>query len=144
MQTPPLTTPPINIKSVAGVATISPNPVSTLAFFAGLGIPFQADDDGYNYTTGLDGIKHFGIWPLADAALSCFGTTEWPADHPVPQATIEFEVPDVEDAVQALLAAGYTLLHGTRLEEWGQTTARLQSPEGLIVGVVLTPERTEQ
>jgi hypothetical protein len=28
--------------------------------------------------------------------------------------------------------------------EWGQTTARLQSPEGLIVGVVLTPERTEQ
>jgi hypothetical protein len=144
MQTPSLTTPPINIKSVAGVATISPNPGSSFAFFAGLGIPFQADDDGYNYTTGLEGIKHFGIWPLADAALSCFGTTEWPADHPVPQATIEFEVPDVEDAVQALLTAGYTLLHGTRLEEWGQTTARLQSPEGLIVGVVLTPERTEQ
>jgi len=137
-------TPPLKIKSVAGVATISPDPVSSLAFFAGLGIPFQADDDGYNYTTGLDGIKHFGIWPLADAALSCFGTTEWPADHPVPQATIEFEVPDVEDAVQALLAAGYTLLHGTRLEEWGQTTARLQSPEGLIVGAVLTPEPDDQ
>ena len=144
MQTPPLTTPPINITSVAGVATIAQDPASSVAFFAGLGIPFTADDDGYNYTTALDGIKHFGIWPLADAALSCFGTTEWPADHPVPQATIEFEVPDVEDAVQALLAAGYTLLHGTRLEEWGQTTARLQSPEGLIVGAVLTPERSEQ
>ena len=65
---------------------------------------------------------------------------EWPADHPVPQATIEFEVPDVEEAVAELLAAGYTLLHGTRLEEWGQTTARLQSPEGLIVGAVVTPE----
>ena len=144
MQTPPLTTPPINIKSVAGVATISPDPVASLAFFAGLGIAFRADDDGYNYTTGLEGIKHLGIWPLADAALSCFGTTEWPADHPVPQATIEFEVPDVEEAAQALLAAGYTLLHGTRLEEWGQTTARLQSPEGLIVGVVITPEPTGQ
>jgi catechol 2,3-dioxygenase-like lactoylglutathione lyase family enzyme len=132
--------PSLTIKSVAGVATISPDPVGSLAFFAGLGIPFHADDDGYNYTTELDGIKHFGIWPLTDAALSCFGTPEWPADHPVPQATIEFEVPDVEQAVQALLAAGYTLLHGTRLEEWGQTTARLQSPEGLIVGAVLTPE----
>jgi catechol 2,3-dioxygenase-like lactoylglutathione lyase family enzyme len=140
MQTPPLTIPPINIKSVAGVATISPDPANSLAFFVGLGIPFQADDDGYHYTTELDGIKHFGIWPLADAALSCFGTTEWPAEHPVPQATIEFEVPDVEQAVQSLLAAGYTLLHGTRLEEWGQTTARLQSPEGLVVGAVITPE----
>jgi catechol 2,3-dioxygenase-like lactoylglutathione lyase family enzyme len=139
MDTPPITTPPITIKSVAGVATISSDPASSLAFFRGLGIPFTADDDGYNYTTELADLKHFGIWPLADAALSCFGTTEWPDDHPVPQATIEFEVSDVEDAVQSLLAAGYTLLHGTRLEEWGQTTARLQSPEGLLVGVVVTP-----
>ena len=46
--------PPLTIKSVAGVATISPDPVSSLAFFAGLGISFQAEDDGYNYTTGLE------------------------------------------------------------------------------------------
>jgi catechol 2,3-dioxygenase-like lactoylglutathione lyase family enzyme len=138
MQTPPLT-----ITSVAGFATISPDPAGSLAFLSGFGIPFTTDEDGYHYTTQLDGIKHLGIWPLADAALSCFGTTEWPADHPVPQGTIEFEVADVEDAVQALLAAGYTLLHGTRLEEWGQVTARLQSPEGLLVGVVVTPQPNE-
>ena len=139
-----MTTAPLDIKFVASVSAIAPDPATSLAFFSGLGIPLGSDADGYHYTTELDGLKHLGIWPLADAALSCFGTTEWPADHPVPQASIEFEVPDVEEAVQSLLAAGYTLLHGTRLEEWGQTTARLQSPEGLIVGVVLTPERTEQ
>ena len=137
-------TAPLAIKFVASVSVIATDPARSLAFFSGLGIPFGADDDGYHYTTGLDGLKHLGIWPLADAALSCFGTTEWPAEYPVPQASIEFEVPDVEEAVQALLASGYTLLHGTRLEEWGQTTARLQSPEGLIVGAVVTPEVGEQ
>jgi hypothetical protein len=32
--------------------------------------------------------------PLTQAARACFGTPEWPAERPVPQASIEFEVAD--------------------------------------------------
>ena len=32
-----------------------------------------------------------------------------------------------------------TLLHGARTEPWGQTVARLLSPEGLMVGVSYAP-----
>ncbi|MGH3628037.1 MAG: VOC family protein, partial [Sciscionella sp.] len=85
----------------------------------------------------LKGTKHFGLWPLSEAANACFGTTEWPADIPVPQASIEFEVPDV---AAALKSKGYRLIHDARTEPWTQITARLLSPEGLLVAVCYTPQ----
>jgi len=55
---------------------------------------------------------------------------------------VEFEVRDA-DAVAAaadeLAGRGIELLHGPRLEPWGQTVARLLSPEGLIVGISYAP-----
>ena len=59
--------------------------------------------------------------------------------HPVPQASIEFEVPDVADAAAELTAKGYRLIHDARTEPWAQITARLLSPEGLLVAVCYTP-----
>jgi len=60
----------------------------------------------------------------------------------VPQASVEFEVESL-DAVQAaageLRAEGFALLHDARTEPWGQTVARLQSPEGAIVGISFAP-----
>ena len=129
----------MQIKFVASVSTITSDTAASHAFFSGLGVQFGEGDASYPYTTALDGVKHFGLWSLAEAAQVCFGTSEWPANRPVPQASIEFEVPDVGVAAAELVASGYTLIHGERLEEWGQTTARLQSPEGLLVGVVWTP-----
>jgi hypothetical protein len=82
------------------------------------------------------------VWPLAQAAQACFGTPEWPADRPVPQASVEFEVEDpaaVEAAAAELAQRGYPLLHASRLEPWGQTVARLASPENLIVGISYAP-----
>ena len=38
-----------------------------------------------------------------------------------------------------LSTSGYELLHTAREEPWGQTVARLQSPEGAIIGVSYTP-----
>lgn len=84
-------------------------------------------------------MKHFGLWPLREAARSCFGAPTWPSELPVPQAAIEFDVDDVAAAAAELAAAGYRLLHGPRTEPWGQTVARLLSPEGLLVGVTYTP-----
>ncbi len=57
----------------------------------------------------------------------------------IPQASIEFEVDDVAAAATELEGAGYTLLHAPRTEPWGQTIARLLDPNGLIVGVCITP-----
>lgn len=79
------------------------------------------------------------MWPLAEAARDCFGTDAWPDTHPVPQASIEFEVDDVQAAAAELEASGHTLLHPARTESWGQTVARLQSGSGVIVGVSYTP-----
>jgi hypothetical protein len=57
----------------------------------------------------------------------------------IPQASIEFEVLDVAAAAEELEAKGYGLLHDARTEPWGQITARLLSPEGLLVAVCYTP-----
>jgi hypothetical protein len=88
------------------------------------------------------GVKHFGVWPLADAAQSCFGSRTWPAHVPVPQATIEFELesPDaVESGARELESRGYALLDGRRTEPWGQVLARLLGPEGLLIGLSYAP-----
>src|SRR5438093_12731844 len=63
----------------------------------------------------------------------------WPADIPVPQASIEFEVADVASAAAELTAKGYRLIHEARTEPWSQVTARLLSPEGLLTAVCYTP-----
>jgi hypothetical protein len=84
-----------------------------------------------------EGTKHFGLWPLSDAAIACFGTPEWPAEIPVPQASIEFEVANVAAAAAELRADGDSL--SARTEPWGQTTARLLSPEGSPVAVCSFP-----
>jgi catechol 2,3-dioxygenase-like lactoylglutathione lyase family enzyme len=104
-----------------------------------LGLKLDDDGTGYLHSGKVDGAKHFGLWPLEQAARACFGTDEWPADTPTPQASIEFEVDDVADAAKELEERGYKLLHGARTEPWGQTVARLLSPEGLIVGVSYVP-----
>ncbi len=106
-----------------------------------IGLPLEGQDD-YIHSEKIGGSKHFGVWPLAQAAQACFRTSEWPADRSVPQASIEFEVADAEAVAAAgeeLRAAGYELLHPAREEPWGQTVARMLSSEGLIVGVSYTP-----
>jgi hypothetical protein len=60
----------------------------------------------------------------------------------MPQASVEFELENeaaVEAAAQELTDKGYTLLHSARLEPWKQTIARLQTADGLIVGICYTP-----
>lgn len=104
-----------------------------------LGISLNAEDGGYLHTEGLSGVKTFALWPLSQAAESCFGSPEWPAQMPVPQAWLEFDVDDVAAATAELTAKGYTLLVSQRMEPWGQTVTRLLSPEGILVGVTHTP-----
>ncbi len=125
---------------VAGFSPIVGDPAEGRAFYRDtLGLPLEEVAGDYIAMDGFDGTRHLGVWPLADAAESCFGTRSWPDDVPVPQATIEFEVPDVPAAAAELEAAGHALIHGTRTEPWGQVIARLLGPEGLLVAVCHTP-----
>ena len=105
-----------------------------------LTLPLLIPDPERSYTeVELPGLKHFGLWTLQDAARSTFGTEEWPDGVPRPQATIELDVDDVAEAVEELRGRGLEILQDVRTEEWGQTTARLLSPEGLLVGISYTP-----
>jgi catechol 2,3-dioxygenase-like lactoylglutathione lyase family enzyme len=130
----------VHIRFVAGFAPIVRDIAPTHALYRdALGIAFEGDAGDYVYTEKLDGVKHLGLWPLSQAAEACFGTPEWPAHVTIPQASIEFEVDDVAAAAAELQAAGYVMLHESRTEPWGQTIARLLDPNGLIVGVCVTP-----
>jgi catechol 2,3-dioxygenase-like lactoylglutathione lyase family enzyme len=130
----------MDVQFVASIAPIVRDPEAARAFYGGaLGLSFEGSGGEYVYTHELPGTKHFGLWPLSEAAIACFGTPDWPGEVPVPQASIEFEVADVAAAADELEAKGYRLLHGARTEPWSQITARLLSPEGLLVAVCYTP-----
>ena len=102
-------------------------------------IPFKEEKDGYLHTEALKGAKSFALWPLSQAAQSCFGNDSWPGDVPIPQAWIEFDVDNVELATAELESRGYHMLVKNKKEPWGQTVSRFLGPEGLLVGVTLTP-----
>jgi catechol 2,3-dioxygenase-like lactoylglutathione lyase family enzyme len=108
-----------------------------------LGLPLQKyEADEYYSSESIPGSKHFGVWPLSQAAEACFGTPEWPADRTVPQASIEFEVEDAQAVAAAgeeLQDAGFEVLHPARTEPWGQTVTRLLTEDGLIVGISYAP-----
>jgi hypothetical protein len=108
-----------------------------------LGIHFKEETGGYLHTEGLDGAKTFALWPLSQAARSCFGKDSWPDEIPAPQAWLEFDVDSVERATAALAARGYRMLVKDKKEPWGQIVSRFLSPEGLLVGVTFTPSMRE-
>ncbi|MGZ6670506.1 MAG: glyoxalase [Solirubrobacteraceae bacterium] len=96
----------------------------------------------YLHSERIGGSRHFGVWPLPEAAQACFGTPSWPAGRTVPQMSLEFEMRDVaavQSAAGELRRRGFTLLHDGRTEPWGQTVARLQSHEGSIIGISFAP-----
>ena len=107
-----------------------------------LGLSFQKEGD-YLHTGKLDGVKHLALWPLSQAAQSCFGSENWPAGQTVPQAWLEFDVDNIEAATAKLEKRGYKLLVRAQKEPWGQTVTRLISPEGLLVAVTVTPGMRE-
>lgn len=133
----------MNIEFLSTVAVIAPDPPASRKLYVdALGLPLESEGGDYYHSEQITGSKSFGIWPLSQAADACFGTANWPAERPVPQVSIEFDVVDaaaVGPAARELEQAGYELLHPPRQEPWGQTVARLQSPEGAIVGISYAP-----
>jgi catechol 2,3-dioxygenase-like lactoylglutathione lyase family enzyme len=137
----------MNVLFIASVAVVTADPAqSRKLFIDALGLPLEGEGEGYYSSGSIPGSKHFGVWPLTQAAEACFGTPEWPAGRVVPQASIEFEVEDAEAVARAggeLQRAGFELLHPARTEPWGQTVTRLLTDDGLIVGVSYAPSLHE-
>ena len=130
----------IEVLFVAGFGPIVRDAASSRKFYSEtLGLEFKEDASGYLYTGELGGVKHFALWPLAQAAESCFGTDQWPGNLGMPQAWIEFDVGNIEKATAELKSQGYQLLVAMRTEPWGQIVTRLLGPEGLLVGITHTP-----
>lgn len=108
-----------------------------------LGISFKEESGEYLHTEALKGAKTFALWPLSQAAQSCFGKDSWPDDVPAPQAWLEFDVGSVEKATAELESQGYRMLVKDKTEPWGQVVSRFISPEGLLVGITFTPSMRE-
>lgn len=129
---------------IAGFGPIDRDVAQSRALYADcLGISFKEDAGGYLYTGALQGAKHFALWPLSQAARSCFDTDSWPDNVPIPQAWLELEVENVASASGDLQSHGYRMLVTNKRESWGQTVSRFLSPEGLLVAVTFTPSMRE-
>ena len=102
-------------------------------------ISFKEETGEYLHTEALSGAKTFALWPLSQAARSCFGQDSWPDNVPIPQAWLEFDVDSVERATAELESKGYKMLVKNKKEPWGQVVSRFLSPEGLLIGVTFTP-----
>lgn len=129
---------------VAGFGPIVNDMTAANSFYAkDLGLPLEGDET-YQATDKVNGVKHFALWPLSAAAESCFGSSDWPSDLPVPQGWVEFDVEDIAAATAELQAKGYRLLQANKLEPWGQQVTRLLDPDGLLVGITYTPQMREE
>lgn len=130
------------ISSVSLISADSDTTRNLLTKTFGLPLHGHSAGDEYVFSEKIEGSKHFGVWPLSQAAQACFGLSEWPSDRPVPQVSIELEVKDeaaVAAAERELRARGHEPLHPTRKEPWGQTVCRLLTAEGAILGVSYAP-----
>lgn len=130
----------LNILFIAGFGPIVSDTVRSRNLYSEvMGIRFKEEAGAYLHTEALSGAKSFALWPLSQAARSCFGKDSWPENVPIPQAWLEFDVASVERATAELESKGYQMLVKNKKEPWGQVVSRFLSPEGLLVGVTFTP-----
>src|ERR1019366_1104420 len=115
----------MRILFVAGFGPIvKDQTLSESLYLDALGLPLEKDGN-YLHTGKLKGVKHFALWPLSQAAESCFGTKTWPKEIPTPQAWIEFDVEDIKEATEELQEKGYKLLVSAKKEPWKQIVTRM-------------------
>src|SRR5947207_5753489 len=84
---------------VAGFGPIVREPAKSRKLYREvLGIAFKEESGGYLHTEAMQGVKTFALWPLSQAAHTCFGSDSWPEEIPVPQAWLEIDIDSLENA----------------------------------------------
>lgn len=105
----------IRVRFVAGSGPIVRDTATSRRLYGeALGIHFKEESGGDLHTEALQGAKTFALWPLCQAAHSCFGNDSWPEDIPIPQAWLQFDVDSVENATADLVSQGFEFLSRTR------------------------------
>jgi hypothetical protein len=137
----------VQVESLTSVAVITADgPASRALYIDALGLPLKQLDGDYFASGEVPGCNHFGVWPIEQAASACFGARKWPENLASPQVSVEFELASaaaVAGGAQELRSRGYEMLHDAKVEPWGQTVARLLSPEGAVVGLSYAPSLHE-
>jgi len=65
----------MDVQFVTSIAPIVRDAEASGSFYSdALGLGFEGQDGDYVFTHELEGAKHFGLWPLSEAANACFGT----------------------------------------------------------------------
>lgn len=123
---------------------MSQNTESSAEFYVQtLGLPLKPMEGNCDYLLSekdlLKGVKHFAVWPLSQAANSCFGVGQWPTEHPIPQGWIEYEVEDLDSATRILSQKGYRLLVANRIESWGKPLRACSALKGCLPELQLPP-----
>ena len=133
----------MKIQFVGAIGLITRDRAAGRKFYAKtLGLPLEQPEGGDFLFSRKLGSRYFGVWPLSGAARTCFGTDSWPTDRPIPQVFVEFELSSpasVANAATELESRGHALLHGPRKDPWGQTVARLQADDGVLIGLSYVP-----
>ena len=127
------------LRHVAGLAEIVEDVNEAIAFYRdilGLEVEKQEGDD--YAILAVPGVLHFGIWNRAHAAECVFGSRDQAERIPLGY-TLEFEVDDVKGAAGCVENATECLEQNPREEAWGQTTFRMLSPGGSLLGFAETP-----
>jgi uncharacterized glyoxalase superfamily protein PhnB len=57
------------------------------------------------------------------------------------QIRFAFQVPDLDAAMQRLLAHGATLVHSPVITPWGDRNVRVQDPDGMQVTLYQVPDQ---
>lgn len=92
----------MRVQFIASVSLISADSGTTRDLLTGpFGLPLEPSgaDPDYVFSERIEGSKHFGVWPLTQAAEACFGSATWPKDLPwgatvfAPSAARRFDRP---------------------------------------------------
>ena len=135
----------VKILFIAGFGPIVRDTGASRSLYSkALDISFKEESGSYLHTNALEGAKEFALWPLSQAAESCFGNTKWPDSPPAPHAWLEFDVDSVESATAELESMGYRMLIKNKKEPWGQTVSRFLDSDGILVGLTFTPSMREK
>ena len=134
----------VDVLFITSVAVVTADPRRSRKLYVdALGLPLQGEgDDGYYSSGSIGGSKHFGVWPLMQAAGACFGTSEWPADRVASPGFDRVRGGERRGRRRSRRGIGARGLRAPALrstEPWGQTVARMLTEDGLIVGISFAP-----
>ncbi|MDT4914816.1 MAG: hypothetical protein QOC66_3944, partial [Pseudonocardiales bacterium] len=69
----------MRVQYISSVSVITADAAASRRLYIdALGLPLEKLDGDYYASEKVEGSKHFGVWPLTQAAQACFGTPDWP------------------------------------------------------------------